>query len=90
MNTLEKQSKIKSLVAEMLQDSHEAMLKKLDTVFNSGCIDADGWDEKSSPMVLPKSIVTALLESESVQFSGRGTCHEKQVKKEVRNIRYFI
>ena len=90
MTTLEKQAKIKLLVTEMLNDSHEAMLKKLDIVFNSGCIDAEFWDEKQSPMVLPKSIVTALLESESVQFSGLGTCYEKQVKKEVRNIRYFI
>jgi len=90
METQIKKDKIKSLVVEMLNFSHEAMIKKLDIVFNSGCIDPESWDEKDKPMLLPKSIVTALLESQSTQYGTKGTSYEKQVKKEVRNIRYFI
>jgi len=82
--------KIKALVKSMLKDSHDAMVKKLDVVLDSGCIDIDGWDENNMPMLTPKTIITALLESESTQYMGKGTSHEKRIKKEVRNIRYFV
>ena len=59
-----KKAKIKKLVEEMLNESHKAMLKKLETVLNSGAIDIDGWVENISPMIIPKCIVTALLQSE--------------------------
>ena len=85
-----KKEQIKALVIEMLNESHEAMMKNIDKVLNSGAIDIDGWDEKNAKMVLPKTITTAILQRESVQYEGRGTSHEKQVKKEVRNILYFL
>ena len=92
METTERQKKaiIKKLVKEMLNDSKAAMLKKLETVLNSGSISIENWDQKNSPMVLPKTIITALLESESKQYDGGNTSHAKQIKKDVRNIRYFI
>jgi len=41
-------------------------------------------------MILPKCIVIALLQNESRQYSGRGTSFEKRVKREVKNISYFL
>ena len=73
-----KKEQIKALVTEMLDESHEAMIKNIDKVLNSGAIDIDGWDEK---MILPKTIITAILQKESIQRDGRGTSYEKQVKK---------
>jgi hypothetical protein len=90
METQIKKAKIKSLVSDMLKDSYEAMIKKIDKALDSGAIDVDGWDEHKSPMILPKCIVTAILQSESTQYEGKGTSFERQVKKEVRNIRCFI
>jgi hypothetical protein len=90
MKNEEKRAKIKSLATDMLQESFQAMLKKVDKALNSGAIDVDGWDEKSGSMILPKCIVTAILQSESTQWAGTGTSFEKQVKKEVKNIRYFL
>lgn len=90
MTTQEKADKIKSLVTDMLNDSHQAMIKKIDKALNSGAIDVDSWDENDKPMIVPKCIVTAILEQESTQYSGSGTSFEKQIKKEVKNIRYFI
>lgn len=90
MKTEQKREIIKQYVTEMLQDSHEAMVKKLEKVLDSGAIDIDGWDEASNRMILPKCIVTALIESEAHQYAGIGTSFEKQVKKEVENIRRFI
>lgn len=87
---MEKQEKIKSLVSDMLQESFNSMLKNVDRVLNSGAIDVDGWDEKINSMILPKCIATAILQRESEQYEGKGTSFEKQVKKEVKNIRYFI
>ena len=88
--TGDKKDKIKSLVTDMLQESYEAMLKKVDKVLNSGAIDIDSWEESRNPMILPKCIVTAILQNESTQYEGKGTSFEKDVKKEVRNIRYFL
>lgn len=82
--------KIAELVKEMLNESHELMIKKIDKVLNSGCVDVESWSEDNSPMILPKCIVTAILQHESTQYEGKGTSFEKQVKKEVKNIRYFL
>ena len=90
MTTKSKKAKIKKLVSDMLKDSQKAMLKNIDKAINSGAIDVDDWDENISPMILPKCIVTAILEQEATQYDGSGTSFEKQIKKEVKNIRYFI
>lgn len=81
---------IAKLVKEMLTESHKDMLKKIDKVLNSGCVDIESWSKDDSPMILPKCIVTAILQDESTQYEGKGTSFEKQIKKEVKNIRYFL
>lgn len=88
MNT--KQEKIKELVKDMLIESHQKAMRNIDKILNSGCIDIDGWDDKNAPMVLPKTILTAILENEARQYTARGTSYEKQMKKETKNIRYFL
>lgn len=85
-----KKEKIRSLVIEMLNESHEAMIKNVEKALNSGAINTEQWDERTNKMILPKCIVTAILQKESEQYEGKGTSFEKQVKREVKNIRYFI
>jgi hypothetical protein len=82
--------KIKELVKDMLIESHQKAMQNIDRVLESGCVDVDGWDDKNAPMVLPKTILTAILENEARQYTARGTSFEKQMKKEVRNIHYFL
>ena len=82
--------KIKALVIGMLIESHEAMIKKVDKALNSGAIDTELWDEKHSPMIIPKCILTAVLIDESKQYEGKGTSFEKQIKSEVQNIGYYL
>lgn len=81
---------IAKLTKQMLNESHEAMLKKVDKVLNSGCIDIESWDENNNPMILPKCILIAILKDEPAQYEARGTSFEKQIKDEVENIGYFI
>ena len=90
MTRLQKEKKIKKLVKEMIVESHKAALKKIDKAINCGALDIDSWDEKDAPMVVPKTITVALLESEASQYYGHGTAYKKKIKKEVSNIRYFI
>lgn len=90
MTNTQKKRKIKSLVKEMLKESHNAMIGKIDHVLNSGAIDIDTWSESHNPMILPKCIVTAILQDESHQYEGKGTSFEKTVKREVKNITYFL
>lgn len=82
--------KIKQLVVDMLNDSHDNMIKKIDKALDSGCLDIEGWEADNSPMILPKCVVTAILKNESQQYEAKGTSFEKRVKKEVSNIRLFI
>lgn len=90
MTNTQKKRKIKSLVKEMLKESHNAMIGKIDHVLNSGAIDIDAWSESYNPMILPKCIVTAILQDEGHQYEGKGTSFEKRVKREVKNISYFL
>lgn len=85
-----KKKQIQKLAKEMLKESYAAQLKKVEKIIESGAIDSESWDENSNKMLLPKAIVTAILEHEADQFSGRGTGHEKNQKKEIRNIKYFL
>lgn len=87
---MEQKEKIKALVIELLKDSHEEMIKKIDRAINSGALDIENWDEKITPMIIPKVIATAILESEATQYSARGTSFEKKIKRDVKNLRYFI
>lgn len=90
MNEQQKKEAIKNHCIDMLNESHEFMLKKIDRALNSGAIDIEAWNENDKPMIVPKCIVTALLQVESYQYEGKGTSFEKQIKKEVKNIVNFI
>jgi len=85
-----KKQEIKKLVKSMLIESHKKALKDIDRVLNLDCIDIDGWDKENAPMILPKSILIAILENEAKQYMASGTIYEKQMKKEVKNIQYFL
>jgi hypothetical protein len=85
-----KYKKNERLVIGMINESKNAMKRDLVRVLNSGAIDIDAWDFNNAPMVLPKTIITALLKKESESYTGRGTKYEKEIKKNVANIRYFI
>lgn len=84
-----KKDKIKQHVLDMLSDSNNHMLKKLDNLFEHGDLDVNEWDD-SAPMVLPKSIVAALLNHESNQYLAKGTMYEKIVKKNIQRFSYFF
>lgn len=87
---MEQKEKIKALVIELLNTSHEAMINKIDRALNCGALDIENWDEKTSPMILPKTIATAILESEATQYSARGTSFERRIKRDVKSLRYYI
>jgi hypothetical protein len=74
----------------MLKESYKDMQSKVEKALNSGCIDIESWDPTYSKMITPKTIVAAILKNESTQYDAKGTSFEKQVKKEINNIRLFI
>jgi hypothetical protein len=74
----------------MLNQSHKEMIKKIDVALNSGALDIESWEEDNAPMVLPKTIVAAILQRESWQYEGKGTNYEKKIKKEIKNLHYFL
>ena len=90
MTNKQKKKAIKKHVLDMLDMSYLAMKKKVDTVLDSRAINIDDWSEDNAPMVLPKSIVMAILQHESHQYEAKGTSFEKKVKKDVKNISYYL
>ena len=82
--------KIEALVNEMLAESVQHMTKKVKEALNSGALDIENWDENDTPMIIPKIIIQAVLQSEAEQYSARGTSFERKINKEVKNLRYFI
>ena len=90
MTKEEKKDKIKQLVIEMLTGSHENSIAKIDVAIDAINKDMDEWDGIHSKMVLPKAIVTAILKSETHQYTGKGTCFERWVNKRVKIIKYHI
>lgn len=87
---MEKKDKIKQLAEDMLNDSVKHIKEKIEIALNSAAIDVEGWDENSSPMILPKCILAAALDSEAYQYKAIGTSHERKIAKEIRSIRYYI
>jgi hypothetical protein len=85
-----KKEKIRKLTRDLLEESHLDMLKKVDRLLNSKCIDIDSWNEHSNFMILPKSMAIAILKNESDQYSAKGTRYEKEVKENVKNFEYFL
>lgn len=82
--------KIRKLVLQMLENSIDPMKIAIDKALTSGCIDIDSWDENHNAMIIPKAILIAVMETEAEQYKAKGTSFEKQVKKEVKNIKLCI
>lgn len=87
---MDKQTKIAKLTEEILTDSLELMKKDITRAINSGALEIDEWDENSIPMIIPKIIAVRLLEKSAEGLKGKGTSFEKHIKKEVKNLSYFI
>lgn len=86
----DKKYKIHNLTEKLLNNSYIAMQQNIYKAINSGALDIESWDEENNFMIIPKIIVTAILENESTQYSSAGTCFEKQIKKEVKNLKHFL
>ena len=90
MTTEEKKAAIKQHVIDMINQSGRAMVDKIDFAMNCGALDIDSWDKDNAPMIIPHIIISALLLREVNKHAGKGTSSEKKVKKEVKNLSYFI
>jgi len=82
--------KIERIALEMIDDSVQHMKAKVKKAIKSGALDIENWDEYNKPMIIPKVIIQAVLQSESEQYSPKGTSFEREINKEVKNLRYYI
>lgn len=82
--------KINSLALGLLENSIVALKAKIEKALNSSGVDLDAWSPTNNPMILPKSILIAVLESEADEYKCDGTSFEKEVKRNVKALRYYI
>lgn len=87
---MKKSDQIIKLTDDMLETAIPEIKKLIRKAVNSGAIDVEGWDRQFNPMIIPKCILIAALETEADQYRATGTVYEKQVEKEVRNLKNFI
>ena len=85
-----KSKKIQKLTETILDEALVDMKKNIKKALTCGALDTEAWDEKNAPMILPKIIAIAVLESEANQYKAEGTSFEKQVSKDVKNLKFFI
>lgn len=83
-----KKTIIREHVENTINNAVKAMKENLERVLKSGCIDIEGYDENINPMVLPKAIVTALLEEEASQLTPFSK--NKEFEENRKNIKHFI
>ncbi|TXG76185.1 hypothetical protein E6Q11_05130 [Candidatus Dojkabacteria bacterium] len=84
--------KIHELAKFMLEDSHKKALQKLQSLMDSKAMDEefDEWSPDDKPMLLPKAIVTGILESEAEQYSAKGTSYVRVSNRWIRLVRYYM
>lgn len=86
-----KKEKLKKLTNEVLKGAYEAMLAQVDKCIESGALDIDSWDpDKDGFMLLPKIITVALMDIERDQYTARGTSHDRFVRKQISNLKYYL
>ena len=82
--------KITALLDAMAKESYGHLAEKFDKALDSGAIDIDEWSADDNPTILIRTIFIACLTDEIDRYSAAGTCFEKQVKKDVKNLLNFI
>lgn len=90
MTGKQKEKIVRKLVWSMIHEAAKHAQSRITETIKSGAINIDEYDLEHAPMVLPKTITAALLQAEIRPLLGTGTKYEKQVKKDIKNILYFI
>lgn len=87
---MDNKKEIKKRVEFLLEGAFDKIKDKVDKAINSGAIDIHSWDGNIGGMILPKTIVIALMEDEANQYKCEGTSFEKKMKKDVNNLKLFL
>jgi hypothetical protein len=87
---MDNKEKIQQLTEDLLKTAFEKMQIQIKRALNSSAIDIENWDENNNPMILPKIILTAILEDEADQYKATGTRWEKESNKAVKNLKLFL
>jgi len=85
-----KKTKIKRITNKLLKDSIPHMKDLIKKALDSGALDLEKWDEKLNHMIIPKSIFIAVLKVTADQYSSIGTSFEKEMTKDINNLKCFL
>lgn len=90
MKITAKKRAIKKLTKKLLKESYKEAEKKIDKAINSGALNIDDWSAEYNSFIIPKIIIVSILENEAEEYKATNTSFEKEVKKEVKNLKLFI
>lgn len=85
-----KQYQVEKLTDNLLYNHFVPNLKKkIERALKSSAIDVEDWDPNEK-MILPKTILIACVEAELQNYLPTGTRFEKQMKKDIKNLKLFL
>ena len=91
MTKTEKKDAIKKHINNMLKDLMNTYIpRKIDIALKCGVLDIDSWEPDITPMIIPKTILVAALNGAADQYYPHGCGVEKQVKRDVKNLGFYI
>ena len=72
------------------EDCIPEIKRLIQKAINSPAIDLEEYADTSAPAILPKSVLIAVFQSMADQYSPKGTSYEKEVKKNVQNLKPYV
>jgi len=86
----DKKEQIKVITFDLLAESFNHMVEKIDKAIASGALDIDSFDPKKDRYIIPNIIARAILEDEVSTYEFKGTRYEKIIRKQVKNLKLFL
>ena len=80
-------TQLRNYTNKLISEAVKGIRKNMEKAIASGSMNIQ---EAEDNYILPRSLLIALLNEEINQFDCSGTCYEKQVKKEAKNIYAMI
>ena len=85
-----KAEKVEALVLGMLSDCVDRMKKDVKKIISSSAVRHDDWDEDNDPMLLPKSILIAVLEGNAEQYLCKLSPYSIIIRKDANKIKNHL
>jgi hypothetical protein len=87
---MSKEEKIALLANELITNASESAKGQVEKAIKCGALNIDEWEEGRNQLIIPKIIAIAVIEENIDYLKGIRTGFEKEINKEVKNLKMFL